>query len=109
MGSSSSKTVFSASYAPTGRAACKRCRQAIAKGDLRLSRAVKNQWTGDRGFSVFHYHLEHGMAEVAAMRCLKYEPVLKDTTDLPPSVSVAVQGLFATAKKKWATKCAQKP
>ena len=52
---SKSTASFVASYAPTERATCKGCRKGIAKGAIRLSRDLPNNWTGDRGESTVHY------------------------------------------------------
>jgi hypothetical protein len=109
MGSSSSRAEFAASYAPTARANCKKCKGAIKKGELRLSRDVANNWTGDKGSSTFHYHLGHGMDAVAAVRCMSQkngsEPVLAGIASLNERDAAAVQKLFATAKGKWQSKC----
>ena len=108
MGSSSSKAVFVASYAPTARATCKRCKGPIKKGELRLSREVENNWTGDKGSAMLHYHLGHGIDAVAAVRCLEQErgsePMLK-VDGLSKRDAAAVEKKFAAAKATWAAKC----
>lgn len=95
MGSSTSKqnskhiTSFVASYAPTNRATCKRCKKGIDKGVLRLTRKeVPNDWTGDKGAADMHYHFDHGLEAVANMRCTQ-----TNKWDQTGSTRVQVHGL----------------
>jgi Poly(ADP-ribose) polymerase and DNA-Ligase Zn-finger region len=46
--------------AKTGRARCRGCRQAIAKGELRFGEAVKNDFDPSGGSSLQWYHLKCG-------------------------------------------------
>ena len=80
MGQASSRTrthqhtIFRASYAPTGRAACKRCRGAIALGEVRLTRAIASDVIGNNdGTFQQHYHLRCGAEAAASMRCSSRE------------------------------------
>ena len=74
MGTLASKqaVVYEVSYAPTDRATCKRCKNGISKGELRLTRKdVPNNWTGDKGAADMHFHLQHGFDALANMRCVQ--------------------------------------
>jgi len=52
------------SYAPTGRASCKACRETIRESGIRLSKAVHLPWMASRGPRYAHFHLECGVAVV---------------------------------------------
>lgn len=60
---------YIASYAPTDRAKCKKCKLPIAKGVVRLSREIFAGWTGDKGSTTIHYHRACGLKAVEAMKC----------------------------------------
>ncbi len=102
----SDKTVqFSASYAPTGKAKCKKCKGVIAKGTVRISREIKNNWTGDKGSTLFHYHLGHGMDTVRAVKCETGTPVMTLNSALSEEDAATVMQKFQVAKSAWSTGC----
>ena len=102
---------YTASYAPTGRAKCKMCKQAIALGALRLSRVVPNNWMGDKGESTFHYHFAHGLDAVQRVRCLTPSgdavppPKLVLSQELSKKDAASAHRRFNDAARKWALKC----
>ena len=96
MGQASSRkqhphTIFRASYAPTGRAACKRCRGTIKLGELRLTREIASDVIGNNdGTFKQHFHLRCGSDAAANMRC--------STTDGPtPAPKLVVSGGLRSA------------
>jgi hypothetical protein len=105
----SSTTEFLASYAPTGRARCKKCKLLIKLGSIRLSREIPNNWTGDKGSATSHYHLAHGMQAVAAVRCTDRPtgslPLLRKHASLSEKDVQQVDKLFAKAMKDYYKKC----
>lgn len=111
MGAFSSKpdekktVVFTVSYAPTSKAKCKKCHIVIAKNTVRLSREIKNNWTGDKGSSLFHYHLRHGLDTVRAVKCDTGTPVLKIDPMLDADDAANVAQKFGAAKATWAMGC----
>ena len=121
--SKKSTSTFAASYAPTDRATCKKCRKIIAKGSVRLSRELPNNWTGDSGSSAVHYHLTCGLTALESMRCVvpagergvrwrKYahdtpEPKLTGVEHLKDTDSKNVARRFAASKAKFMKKCVQ--
>ena len=104
-----STTEFLASYAPTGRARCKKCKLLIKLGSIRLSREIPNNWTGDKGSATSHYHLAHGMQAVAAVRCTDRPtgslPLLRKHASLSEKDAKQVDKLFAKAMKDYNKKC----
>ena len=99
MGSSQSKhpqSRFSAAYAPTGRAKCKKCGAAIASGSLRLSREVPSPMTGYKGTMEHHYHgtAGCGIAAVRSVRC-KAKGLEETTSQVPTPQLVVSPGLSA--------------
>lgn len=102
---------YTVSYAPTGRAKCKKCKKAIAQGDLRLSRVVPNTWTGDKGESTFHYHFAHGLEAVQSVRCLTPDgdivppPQLELSSDLKRADAASAQRKFDAVAIKWRFGC----
>jgi hypothetical protein len=107
--SKTSTTEFLASYAPTGRARCKKCKLLIKLGSIRLSREIPNNWTGDKGSATSHYHLAHGMQAVAAVRCTDRPtgslPLLRKHASLSEKDVQQVDKLFAKAMKDYYKKC----
>jgi hypothetical protein len=56
---------FSVSYAPTGRATCKFCRERIPKDTVRISKTIPMPWMTCRGDREAHFHLKCGVDAVA--------------------------------------------
>jgi hypothetical protein len=104
-----STTEFLVSYAPTGRAKCKKCKQLIKDGSLRVSREIPNDWTGDKGSATSHYHLAHGMQAIAAVRCTSLPtgslPLLRKHASLSEKDAQQVDKMFDKAMKAYHKKC----
>lgn len=106
---------YTASYAPTDRAKCKKCREPIAKGSVRLSRDIPAGWTGDLGAVAAHYHRACGLKVVENMRCASPNtgrtfsskvPVLRGVGTLRARDARALSKAFDAAKATFLKKCA---
>jgi hypothetical protein len=51
--------------APTGRASCRSCKQAIAKGELRFGEEFQNAYSEDGGMSFRYWHLACAAAKLS--------------------------------------------
>jgi hypothetical protein len=51
--------------APTGRASCRGCKQAIAKGELRFGEEFQNAYSEDGGMSFRYWHLKCAAGKLA--------------------------------------------
>jgi hypothetical protein len=93
---------FTASYAPTGVATCRACKEKIAKGAMRLTRVVGGDFmtsaggSGEHGIPL-HYHAAHGLAAVAKVGGSK-APFLK-IDGLTADDSIKIKERFDKAKK----------
>lgn len=108
MGGTQSKdpfTTFTASVAPTGRAKCRTCGQAIPKGSVRVSRQVPSNFRGEAGTATHNYHMDHGMQAAARVRCREIPPAF----ELDASLSVAQRDVAGTAAAEalatWQARC----
>ena len=108
---------YEASYAPTDRATCKGCRAKIAKGALRLSRELPNEWTGDRGRATAHYHFACGAVSLERAGCgpksardrdhaVAFSPAMSVRSDVSKRDAAKARGRFAAAERKWRARCA---
>ena len=106
-----SGTKYIVSYAPTDRAKCSRCKKPIQKGSLRLSRDIPTESTGDYGKMTIHYHFDHGITAVKAMRCrnkagdLTPPPVMVGDADLRAPDAKKARKQFETAAAVWSQLC----
>jgi hypothetical protein len=103
---------YSVSYAPSGRAQCRKCGQMIKQDSLRISReSGPVEHFGDAGI-VNHFHFKHAFDAMEKGRC---------TSSVPssPSSFKGFNGLLAKDKKrltsevkkfsgKWSKKCSGK-
>ncbi len=83
--------------APTGRAACRGCREKIAKGELRFGMAVTNMFSESGDLSMRWYHLRCAAQKVSAV----FGPVLDAYKgEVPDREMLKRQSDEGIAKKK---------
>lgn len=108
MGGSQSKdpyTTFTASIAPTDRAKCRACKQAIRMGSIRMSRDIPSTTGGNRGAVTHHYHMDHGMQAVTRVRCQKIPPAIEYDVSLSAQQRKGVEKAADKAVAAWHSRC----
>ena len=71
---------FAADYARMGTSACKKCKQKLAKGELRLAKVVKNPFTDDDK-DMKHYHHASCLFETF-LKARATTKIVEDSTDI---------------------------
>ena len=104
---------YHVSYAPSGRAQCRKCGKLIAQDSLRISRESGpiEHFGGDAGI-INHYHYKHAFDAMEKGRCTSKVVLSKGSLRGFPSLSAkdkkSVEAQIRKFSTKWKKKCSVK-